>query len=121
MVTIQIAPVASFTVDTAIQYFMAATDEYAEARFHEQALDAGRHKAKEAAIRRLMDTADPTKEGKLYSATAAEKIVEQDEQYYNYLLDQAHAAVNTIVARSKMDAARIIAETLATGARATRP
>lgn len=107
-----IAPVKSFTLDTAIQFFAAAGDEYAAAVQHEAELEATRHNVKYGAIARIMLQPDPTKDNKPYSATAAEKLVESDSAYADHLEALREAAAATIIARTKWYAALAIVNKL---------
>ena len=110
-----IAPVKSFTLDTAIQFFAAAADKYAECAAKEMELEANRHAVKSEAISRIMALDDPQKDGKKYSATAAAALVETDAAYKFHLQDMSEAAKATIVARTQWYSALAIVNKLSEG------
>lgn len=78
----------------------AAAKFLGETKAAEEALEDERPLAKAAAIKRLMDAGAAT------SVTAAEKIVEQDEEYSKHRARQREAVIATQVAWGKYEAAK---------------
>lgn len=91
--------------DAAIAAVGIAGEKYAAATQHEMALEDQRPLVKSEAIARIMALPDPQKDGKLYSATAAEKLVETDAVYMLHRQDQGQAVADTIRARAAYHAA----------------
>lgn len=96
--------------EMALQAIGAAGHNYAMATKREMELETERPRIKSEAISRLMALPDPQKDGKLYSATAAEAVVMNDTVYALHRADQAQAAANTIVARAAFEAAKLTAQ-----------
>lgn len=94
------------TPDSAIADVIAAAEQYAAARRHEIELEDARALVKSDAITRIMRLSDPQKDGKLYSATAAEALVMTDVAYASHRAAQADAVVATIRAGSEYEAAK---------------
>jgi hypothetical protein len=91
--------------EAAIQLVIVQGDRYAEAKKHEMALEDQRPLVKSEAISRTMSMPDPQKDGKLYSATAAETIVMTDKVYALHRADQGEAVAATIRAEAAYKAA----------------
>lgn len=91
--------------DAAIAAVVARGEDYARARQHEMALEDQRPLVKSEAIARIMALPDPQKEGKLYSATAAEAVVMTDKVYAMHRKDLGQAAADTIIAEAHFKAA----------------
>jgi len=91
--------------DAAIAAVVIAGEKYAEATQHEMALEDQRPLVKSEAISRIMAMPDPQKDGKLYSATAADALVMTDKAYALHRQDQGQAAADTIRARAAYEAA----------------
>lgn len=84
-----------------------AASQYGKAAAREITLETERPRLKSEAIARLMSQPDPQKDGKLYSATAAEAVVTFDAVYAQHRADQAAAAATTIEARGHYEAAKV--------------
>jgi hypothetical protein len=82
--------------DAAIAAVVIAGEKYGAAKQHEMALEDQRALVKSEAIARIMALPDPQKDGKLYSATAAEAIVMTDAVYALHRKDQGEAVAETI-------------------------
>lgn len=83
--------------DVLVQSIINAGDRLAEATEVEMALEDRRPIVKADAIKRLMAAAG-------LSATAAEKLVEQDDKYADLLRQKRAATVERITARAYYDA-----------------
>lgn len=93
-------------VRAAIKAVRTAAQNLGEAKAHEQLLEDGRSLEKSAAIRRLMGTENP-ETGKPHSASSAEKVVEQDEQYKKYRQIQANAVISSQIAWGDYEVAKL--------------
>lgn len=113
---LQVAPVKTFSVDAAIAHLLDQADMLATAKENEMQLAYQRPLIKSEAISRLMSQPDPQKEGKLYSATAAERLVETDEAVRLHLQDERFAAAETIRRQGMYEAARFICRYVTAGA-----
>ncbi|AHG92099.1 hypothetical protein J421_4632 (plasmid) [Gemmatirosa kalamazoonensis] len=100
------SPIAS-DLDRAIAQLHDAARRLGEARAHEMALEDRRALVKRDAILRLLESSAAT------SATAAEKIVEQDADYARHRGDQRAAVIATLERWAEWEAARCRAWTLA--------
>lgn len=75
--------------EQARQEYEMASRAYADGLRVEQQMEAQRPGVKDEAVRRLMATVNPASlNGKQHSASSAEAIVETDETYASYLLNQ---------------------------------
>lgn len=96
-----------------ISAFEFARTKYADAVRLESEMEADRPAAKQAAILRLMQTADPRypiedgKPVKLLPATEAEKYVERDAEYASYLLNQRNLCHARMRAETDFQAAKL--------------
>jgi hypothetical protein len=75
----------------------------------EMELEAARPIAKAAAVRRIMETENPDT-GKPHSATSAEKVVESDAEYAEFLKTLRGVTLNKHAAYSAVVAANLRAE-----------
>ncbi len=87
------------------QDILDAGTALAEAVATEQRLEDFRPEHKLAAIRRLMETANPAN-GKPHSASSAEAVVELDNEYALYRQRQRDAIQHTIKMRALYEAAK---------------
>lgn len=94
-------------VDMKIAAVIVAAQQLGQAKARELTLERLRPIAKSEAIARIMGLDDPQKEGKKYSATAAEALVTTDKAYRLHLEDQSAAVVATIEAAGHYEAAKL--------------
>lgn len=95
---------------------VAAADALAAATAAEMALEDSRITVKMAAIDRIMASGDNPNTGKPWSFSAAEAVVNSDDEYQAYLARQREAVRARIVARGNYDAAVAKARLLGRGA-----
>lgn len=99
-------------IDDALRLYEQRSFEFAELSEEEQRLEDERHAAKQDAIARIMTT-NSGETNKQHSATSAEKIVNIDPAYAEYLKKQRHIVLAKNIAFGKMESARIRALALA--------
>ncbi len=105
---VQFAPVNTWTMDAAIAELSRRASLLADAKTKESELELSRPLIKSEAIARIMGKDDPQKDGKKYSATAAEALVNTDEVYAMHLADQREAVRETITAGAAYEAMKFI-------------
>lgn len=94
-------------VDTLVFALRTAAMHLATCKGRELELDFARSQVKSEAITRLMGMNDPQKPGRLYSATAAAEIVNNDDMYAAHERDRRAATVATIQAMGAYEAAKL--------------
>ncbi len=104
------------TIDDTILQVIKTSVTLAKAKHTEMVLEQRRPLVKSEAITRLMSQPDPQKDGKTYSATAADAIVMMDLGYAQHMRDQAEATAMTIEAMGQYEAAKFTARLAITGA-----
>jgi hypothetical protein len=98
-------------VEIAIAGVETLAEAWGDAESYEQQLEDDRALEKQAAILRIMQTTNPLT-SKPHSASSAEAVVEQDEQYRVYRQRQSAAVVAKFTARGVYEAAKLRAERL---------
>jgi hypothetical protein len=92
--------------EEAIAAYEQAGERYAHLVGREMELEADRHTAKQAAIRRIMQGVNELTE-KPHSASSAESVVETDAEYRSYLRRQTDTVVEKNLALTAMTSARL--------------
>lgn len=93
-------------IEQSTRKYEEAATRFAVARVEEQKLEDERHVVKQRVIARLMAT-DNAETGKQHSATSAEKVVNLDPEYAEYLARQRSALLEKDMAFSVCESARI--------------
>lgn len=97
-------------IDSAIGAVVARANDLARCKMEEGALDFERPAVKSSAIARLMDSEDPQKPGKKYSATGAAEAVTSDETFALHEAHRREATARTIRAMGEYEAAKLRAK-----------
>lgn len=116
---LQVAPVKTWTIDAAIAEMLRRGALLADAKTKESELALSRPLLKSEAIARIMSLDDPQKDGKKYSATAAEALVNTDKAFALHLADEREAARETILAGAAYEAMKFVCRYLTAAAEVT--
>jgi len=93
------------TITEREERIVIAAQELADAVLAKQQLEDNRIHVKMAAIERIMRSGDNPATGKAWSFSAAESVVNTDEEYARYLQQQREAVRAEIIARGNYAAA----------------